>query len=172
MFAHKSRIVRIGIVMAASLFAGYAFADYELYNKDDTKLDLALTVNSAQFGQDQSWFGREQSFLGVSGHHWTEFGTEFGTKFETKLGGGTLFGEASGIYTRSSGDDASGVTSGLSEEAKTTLEQGNLGWKTADTFTGIPDSTFSVQLGHFDYSIGTGMIMVDGGSDGGDRGGW
>ncbi len=61
---------------------------------------------------------------------------------------------------------------GLSEESETTLEQSNLGWKTDDTFTGLEESTLSLQLGRFDYSIGTGMIINDGGSDGGDRGGW
>ena len=49
---------------------------------------------------------------------------------------------------------------------------GNLGWKTDDTFTGLDESTISVQFGRFDYSIGNGMIINDGGSDGGDRGGW
>ena len=29
-----------------------------------------------------------------------------------------------------------------------------------------------MKLGRFDYLIGTGMLIVDGGSDGGDRGGW
>jgi len=88
------------------------------------------------------------------------------------LWGGTAFGQASGVYTRSSGDDPSGLTEGLSEESKTTLEQSTLGWKTDETWTGLDKSTISVQLGRFDYSIGTGMLINDGGSDGGDRGGW
>jgi hypothetical protein len=172
MFTHARWTVRIGLFAAAISMATAASADYELYNKDDTKIDLQLMVIGAQFGQDQSWFGESHSFLNASEDHWSEFGSEFGMKFESKLGAGTLFGEASGVYTRSSGDDASGVTTGLSEESKTTLEQGNLGWRMDDTFTGLDESTLSVQLGRFDYSIGTGMLINDGGSDGGDRGGW
>jgi len=163
---------RVGVLVVANLLAASALADYELYNENDTKLDLQLMVIGNQFGQDASWFGESHALLNISAAHWTEFGTEFGAKAETKLWDGTFFAEASGVYTRTSGDDASGVTTGLSEESKTTLEQGHIGWKTDDTFTGLEESTLTVKLGRFDYLIGTGMLIVDGGSDGGDRGGW
>jgi hypothetical protein len=166
------RASRLGIVVAAHLCAGTALADYELYNANDTKLDLQLTVVGAQFGQDKSWFGESHDFLNASEDHWTEFGTKFGTSFESKQLGGTFFGQASGIYTQQSGDDASGLTAGLDDVSQTTLEQANLGWKTEDTVTGLEESTLSMKVGRFDYSIGTGMIITDGGSDGGDRGGW
>ncbi len=155
-----------------TVFTTNALADYELYNANDTKVDLQFMAIGAQFGQDQSWFGESHSFLNISAGHWTEFGSEFGAKAETSLWGGTVFGQASGVYTRTSGDDASGVTVGMDEMSKTTLEQGNIGWKTADTYTGLEESTLTVKLGRFDYSIGTGMLINDGGSDGGDRGGW
>ena len=164
--------LKLAGVVAAISFAATAHADYELYNTNDTKLDLQLTVVGAQFGQDQPWWGEEHSFLNISANHWTEFGTKFGAKFDSKLWGGTLFGQASGVYTRSSGDDPSGLTAGLSEESETTLEQSHLGWKTEDSFTGLDESTISAQFGRFDYSIGNGMIINDGGSDGGNRGGW
>src|ERR1044072_4854677 len=92
--------------VVTNLFAASALADYELYNANDTKLDLQLNVIGAQFGQDQSWFGVSHSFLNASESHWTEFGTEFGAKAESKLWGGTFFAQASGVYTRTSGDDA------------------------------------------------------------------
>ena len=109
-----SKIRRWGRIGAlAALFASTsALADYELYKDGDTTLNLQFTTIGAQFGQDQSWFGVEKNFAGVTGKHWTEFGTEFGAKGEMGLWGGTFFGEASGIYTRSSGDDASGVAVG------------------------------------------------------------
>ena len=168
----KPRLARVGVFAAMTSFASGALADYEIYNANDIKLDLELTVMGAQFGQDAPWFGEQHSFLNVSANHWSEFGTEFGGKLESQLWGGTLFAETTGIYTRSSGDDSSGVTEGLGHESETTLEQAHIGWKTDDTWTGLEKSTFSVQLGRFDYSIGTGMIVNDGGSDGGDRGGW
>ena len=165
-------LVRAALCCGVALFASGAMADYELYNKDDKKLDLQLMVVGAQFGQNQSWFGESYSFLGVSASHWTEFGSKFGLKGESKLGGGTLFGSVSGVYTRTSGDDASGVTAGLDDMSATTLEQSNLGYKLGDVFSGLEDDSVSVQVGRFDYSIGTGMLVNDGGSDGGDRGGW
>jgi hypothetical protein len=159
--------------VATVLFANVAqAAGYSLYDKNDTKVDFNFMVQGAQFGQNESWFGESHSFLNASESHWTEFGTEPGLKFETKLGAGTLFGEVSGVYTRTSGDDASGITSGLDDESKMTLEQGHLGWKVDDVFSGLEDDTVTVQLGRFDYSIGTGMLVNDGGGDGGDRGGW
>jgi len=147
-------------------------ADYEVYNANDTKLDLQLTVVGAQFGQNEPWWGAEHSFLNVSANHWTEFGTTFGAKFDSKLWGGDLFGQASGVYTRSSGDDPSGLTEGLGHESQTTLEQANLGWKTTESFSSLGDTTISAQLGRFNYTIGSGMLIWDGGGDGGDRGGW
>jgi hypothetical protein len=163
---------RIAVCLGASLFTCATLADYEVYNEHDTTIDLQFMTIGAQFGQDQAWFGESHSFLNVSASHWTEFGAEPGLKFESKLGPGTFFGAVSGVYTRSSGDDASGVTTGMSEESKTNLEQGNLGYKFSDVFSGLEEDTVSVQLGRFDYSIGTGMLINDGGSDGGDRGGW
>ena len=113
MSRHARWVVRIGVLVVAIPMATAAFGDYELYNKDDTKIDLQLMVIGNQFGQDASWFGESHTLLNISGNHWTEFGTEFGAKAETKLWDGTFFGEASGVYTRTSGDDASGVTTGL-----------------------------------------------------------
>ncbi len=164
--------LKVGTIVLATLFAAGVQADYELYNANDTKLDLQLTVVGAQFGQNEPWWGEEHSFLNVSANHWTEFGTKFGASFESKLWGGTLFGKGSGVYTHSSGDDPSGLTAGLSEESETTLEASTLGWKTDATWTGLDKSTISAQFGRFDYSIGNGMLIYDGGGDGGDRGGW
>ena len=71
---------RVGVLVVANLLAASALADYELYNENDTKLDLQLMVIGNQFGQDASWFGESHTLLNVSESHWTEFGTEFGAK--------------------------------------------------------------------------------------------
>jgi hypothetical protein len=83
-----------------------------------------------------------------------------------------LFGKLSGVYTSTFGDDASGLTIGLNDTADLTLEQANIGWKVSDLFAGLEDDTFSITLGNQDYLIGTGLLIVDGGGDGGERGGW
>ena len=164
------------LCIAACVVVGFqaapASADYEIYNANGNKVDLQLLMVGAQFGQNQSWFGESHSFLNVSSSHWTEAGSEFGLKVESEVGGGALFGAVSGVYTRTSGDDASGVTEGLGHESETTLEQGHVGYRMNDVFAGLDDDAVSVRLGRFDYSIGTGMLVNDGGADGGDRGGW
>ena len=48
----------------------------------------------------------------------------------------------------------------------------NLGWKIDNVFSGLENDTFSISAGDQDYLIGTGMLIADGGADGGERGGW
>jgi Alginate export len=119
-----------------------------------------------------SWFGQSESFLGANTDSWLELGFEPQLSFETPLGKGTLFGKLSGVYTNTFGDDASGLTIGLDDTSDLTLEQGNIGWKISDLFSGLEDDTFSITLGNQDYVIGTGLLIADGGGDGGSRGGW
>jgi hypothetical protein len=147
-------------------------AAHKLYNKDETKLDLNFTVVGAQFINQDSWFGESENFLGGDTDDWAEFGAEPGLAFEMGLGGGTLFGEVSGAYTTTAGDDASGLTIGNDDADDMSIEQGHLGWRMGDLFSGLEDDTLSVSIGRQDYSIGTGMLINDGGSDGGTRGGW
>jgi hypothetical protein len=91
---------------------------------------------------------------------------------ETPLGGGTLFGKLSAVYTNTFGEDASGLTIGEDDTEDTRIEQGHIGWKKGDLFAGLQDDVFSIAIGRQDYVIGTGLLIADGGGDGGDRGGW
>jgi hypothetical protein len=167
-----TKIVRHGAVAGACLLATTAFGDYSVYEEGDRKVDLELTVVGATFMNTDSWYGESENFLGGDTDDWSEFGAEPGIAFEMGLGGGTLFGAASGVYTTTSGDDASGLTLGTSDADDMTLEQGHLGWRTSDLFSGLDEDTVTVSIGRQDYSIGTGMLINDGGSDGGTRGGF
>jgi len=151
-----------------------AFAGYELYNKDDTKLDFNLTTAAVGFEDPDSWFGQSKQFLGAKTDSWAEFGIEPGLAFEMPLGSGTFFSQVSAVYTNTYKDDASGLTIGPEgrSPAATTLEQANIGYKVSDLFQGLDNDVLTMELGRFDYSVGTGMIINDGGSDGGHRGGW
>ena len=53
-----------------------------------------------------------------------------------------------------------------------TLEQAHIGWRSEDLFDGIEGDKFSIAFGRQDYNIGTGLLINDGGGDGGERGGW
>ena len=80
--------------------------------------------------------------------------------------------QLSGVYTKTYDDDASGLTVGLDDTDSFTLEQANIGWKVTDLFEGLEKDEFSITIGRQDYTIGTGLIVNDGGGDGGERGGW
>src|SRR5262245_57821829 len=90
---------RVYFVTAAAFAASSAFADYNLYTKGDSKIDLTGTFIAAGFLNSDPWFGEAESFLGDDTDDWMEFGTELGVKFETPLAGGTFYGAASGVYT-------------------------------------------------------------------------
>ena len=149
-----------------------ARAEYSLYEDGATRASFSLDLIGAGFGGSDAWFGESESFLGVNTNNWLEIGVEPGLALEWALGTGTAYGEVSGVYTRTFGDDASGLTFGEDNPGELTLEQAHVGWRTDDLFPGLSNDTLSISLGRQDYSIGTGMIIDDGAADGGNRGGW
>lgn len=165
-------LLRTATFAAAPLLATTAVAEYTLYEQGDNKLDLEFNIVGAQFMNSNSWFGESEAFLGADTEDWSELGTELGIGLETGLGNGTLFGKVSGVYTSTSGDDASGLTVGDTDADQLTLEQAHIGWRTSGLFSWLEDDTLTVSIGQQDYSIGTGMLIHDGGNDGGNRGGW
>jgi hypothetical protein len=161
---------RTALCVALGLAASSAMAGYEVYNKDSTKLTFNLDVAAASFQGEDSWFGASSSFNGEPTNSWGEFGVEPRLSLEMGLGSGTLFGQVSGVYTATLSDDASGLTihNGDSDDAQ--IEQGHIGWKTEQWLGDGYTTSFSV--GRQDYKIGSGLLIADGGSDGGEYGGW
>jgi hypothetical protein len=157
---------------ASLLTASAALAEYELYNQDSTKLTFNADLAVVGFLNSDSWFGESESFLGADTDSWAELGFEPQLAFETPLGRGTFFGKLSAVYTNTFSDDASGLTIGLDDTDEITLEQGHVGWRMSDLFPGLEEDTFSISIGRQDYVIGSGLLIADGGGDGGERGGW
>jgi hypothetical protein len=170
----KTKLLLCATLLAsASLFTpSAALAEYELYNRGGTKLTANADLAVVGFLSNNSWFGESGPFLGDDTDNWLELGFEPQLSLETPLGGGTFFGKLSGVYTSTFGDDASGLTIGLDDTDELTLEQGNIGWKISDLFSGLEDDTFSITIGNQDYLIGTGLLIADGSGDGAERGGW
>jgi hypothetical protein len=160
------------MLSCVSLFTSAALAEVELYNQDGTKLLFNFDVAIAGFGNNNSWLGKSESFLGADTDSWLELGFEPQFSLETPLAGGTFFGKLSAVYTNTFGDDASGLTIGEDDTYDLRIEQGHVGWKKKDLFSGLEDDTFSISVGRQDYTIGTGLLIGDGGRDGGDLGGW
>jgi hypothetical protein len=163
---------QVAVLASAGLYAGTATAEFELYNKDGRKLVFNVDLVGAGFVNSNSWFGQSDAFLGDDTDSWFELGVEPRLTFELPVGRGTVFGQLSGVYTNTFGDDASGLTIGLDSTDDITLEQAHIGWKVDDLFSGLEEDTFSIIGGRQDYRIGTGLLIADGGGDGGERGGW
>jgi hypothetical protein len=164
----------IAVSTVAAAVSRAAFAEWEIYSEETqaTKLVLNVDVAAAWYNSNDSWFGESQSFLGANTDHWAEIGLEPTLSFETRAGNGILFAGLSGVYTSTSGDDASGLTVGLTDKSSFTLEQGHMGWRGEDIFDWLEGDTLTIAAGRQDYSIGTGLLINDGGADGAERGGW
>lgn len=167
-------INRSALVFAMGSLGATAASAVEILDGErrDTTLTFSGDVVSAGFGGSDSWFGQSSSFLGEDTDSWGEFGFEPKLKLETPLKKGTFVAEWSSVFTKTYDDDASGLTIGLDDTEDFTVEQANIGWKAADLFEGLEDDEFSIAIGRQDYTIGTGMIVNDGGGDGAERGGW
>jgi len=161
------------IVSGITLFPSAAQAEYELYNNQaGVKLVFSAELAGAVMSSSNAYFGDSESFLGEKVNDWAELGFEPQLALEAPLAGGTFFGKLSYAYTNTFGDDASGLTIGEDKTHTFRVEQGHVGWKINDVFSFLEDDTFSVAIGRQDYLIGTGMLVADGGGDGGNRGGW
>jgi len=149
-----------------------AKANTLLYDEDGRRLDFYLNFATATFFGDNAYFGESENVYGANLDDWTEVAFELGFSGETPLGGGALFSEVTGIYTQTWGDDASGLTVGLSSTHEFDLEQAHLGWRSGNTFESLDKDALTIRYGHFDYLVGSGILLADGNSDGGERGGW
>lgn len=160
------------IAACLALLPALAAGDYELYSDEKTNLVLKGTIVGAGFFNSDSWFGQSEEFLGADTDTWGEFGAELGLAWEYTRGQSTFFAELSGVYTATGSDDASGLTIGEPDTDQSDLEQAHIGWRYDDPFGGLEEDTFTFSVGRQDYLIGTGLLIADGGSDGGEKGGW
>jgi hypothetical protein len=162
------------VLAGTGLLPQGAAAEQELFSDSEgtTKLLFSIDLIGAGYSSQDSWFGESASFIGENTDSWADFGAEHKVSLEMPMGEGVFFGQVSGVYTSTYGTDASGVGAGLDDTGEMTLEQGHIGWRAEDFFEGIEGDTFSLTLGRQDYTIGTGLLVNDGGGDGGERGGW
>ena len=147
-------------------------ANTVLYGEDGKRLDIYLNFATATFVGNNAYFGESENLYGANLDTWTELGFELGLSGEIPFGRGALFSEVTGIYTQTWGDDASGLTVGIPNTHELDLEQAHLGWRSGNTIESLDKDALTVQYGHFDYIVGSGILLADGNSDGGERGGW
>jgi hypothetical protein len=170
------RCVRIGSIALACFvvaLSGAARADVKLVEDDKGSLDFKLELQAGFFDGSNAWFGEGESFVGGDVDHWVESAVEFGLGGEIQAGRSVLFGELTALYSRTYEDDATGFTIGLDDDPSTLkLEQAHIGWRSGKLFDSLDENALTIKAGNFDYTIGTGLLIADGGGDGGVRGGW
>jgi hypothetical protein len=171
---NKTRLASAVLATAGALTASAAVPERYIYGDEEggTKVTFSVDVVTSGYASHDAWFGESESFLGGETDDWTEWGAEPGISLEIPVGKGTLFSKVSGVYTTTVGDDASGLTIGRDDTDDFTVEQEHIGWKVDNLFDRLEADTFSIAFGRQDYSIGTGLLINDGGGDGGERGGW
>ncbi len=158
--------------LAAALLAAQGVMAAEEQKPTGLEWEFGGDVIGAVSLHSNPYFGEAEAVIGADGENWTELGIEPWLGMQFPLGGGVAFGKLSVVATGTFGEDASGLTTGLDDPSEVTLEQANVGWKVDDLFSGLENDTFTVSMGHQDYRIGSGLLIVDGTSDGGERGGW
>ncbi len=146
-----------------------AMAQINLYDSDVVAIDVGLDAATVVFAQSNPWFGEPEANIGVDTSTWAEFAVEPQLYLTLKnVFGGELSAGLSAVGTKTYGESAEGFAAGISDPGKATLEKLYVGWKAELG----EDDFFEVIGGDFDYEIGTGFLIKDGGRDGGDRGGF
>lgn len=160
----------IGLAVAGpALIAMPTSAQINLYESDAVAIDIGLDAATASFAQSNSWFGEAEANIGVDSDTWTEFAIEPQLYLTLRnIFDGELSAGISAVGSKTYGESADGFAAGLNDPGKATLEKLYVSWKTS--LGG--DDFFEVIGGDFDYDIGTGFLLKDGGRDGGDRGGF
>lgn len=161
--------VFIGTLIATSTLAiaSPVLAEENVYESDLIEVSVALDAKMALVTQNNAWFGEDVANIGVETDSWAEFSAEPQLKVSLpNIFGGELYGAVSVVGSKTFGESADGIGAGLDDPGEVTLEKFYAGWKREF------DNGNFIELvgGNFDYQIGTGFLIIDGGSDGGDRG--
>ncbi|MEM6580853.1 MAG: alginate export family protein [Pseudomonadota bacterium] len=170
----KMKVNAAALACASSLFfvSGVQAQLWEPYKEGNTKLDVNLDAQIAVFNNKDAWFGNDEELFDEDLNHWVENTLEIGLFGETDLLGGILFGEVSYVYSGTYGYDASAVDLSSDDPSDIILEQGYLGWRSGSVTEGLGENAVTVKAGYLDYSIATGLLIRNGGGNGGDRGAW
>jgi hypothetical protein len=165
-------IATLGSLIAAAVAAvgaTPAAAQTKIYDSDDVTLEVAADAAAVVFTQNNPWFGEPEANIGADTDSWAELAFEPQLYLTVRnVFGGELSAGVSTVTTKTYGESADGLAVGFDDPGATTLEKLYVGWKTDIG----PDDTIEIIGGDFDYQIGTGFLIKDGGRDGGDRGGF
>ncbi len=160
---------RLGVCRALALWlasallsAAPAFADMNIYEGDNAKLDVRLRAGAAVFGTSNSWFGNSRLVIGSDPDVWFEAFTEFGLVGTLNFLDSEIYGAVTGVYTGQRKEDIRGNSSDHSVH----VEKAFVGWRYDKGIpTGISDLTIDsidLSVGRQEYKIGNGFLIWDG----------
>ena len=156
-------------VLTIPAWSSETHAEVALYEGDRIKIDFAVDAKAVVFLQDNPWFGEAVANIGADTDTWAEFAIEPAIYLTfNRVLGGELFGGFSGVGTKNFGESADGLSVGFDNPEEATLELAYGGWRRDFG----EDISLEALGGNFDYQIGTGFLIIDGGADGGNRGGF
>ena len=155
-------------------FDGTGWSLIKADDKGDNFLTIDLNVQTAQFAQGNAWGGNEDDFIGDHTGYWADYG------FETGISGQFRFGESgmglsaalSGVWTTTRHLDGAGSNLGDTSQSDVTLEQGYIKWTSGNLLSSLGQDALEISVGSQDYQVGKGFLILNGGSDGGSRGGF
>ncbi len=137
----------------------------------------SLRADSAWFTGFNAWAGNTRSNIGNTSNGWAEFGLVPALDGQYSLGeNGTLTGRISGVYTTTQlGLDWAGSNfedGDTTKPEKITLEDAFVRWTSGNLVPSLGKDAIELSVGSQPYKVGTQFIFGNGGSDGGNRGGY
>ncbi len=139
---------------------------------DGTQLKGTLSLQLAQFFQNDSWFGESRANLGEKSDHWTEAVVTPGlTGAHALSGGGTLYGRVSAVGAITGEVDAAGSTVG-DGDGELRWEDAYLGWRSGDRLAALGPDAIDLSVGRRQYVAGTGFLFFNQSGNGRGRGGY
>jgi hypothetical protein len=138
----------------------------------DTWIRPTLALDTAFFLESYCWAGNARQLIGGACPHWAEFAVTPGLEGELGLeDAGTFRARASAVYaTTQIGLDAGGSNFDDRRPHEILLEDAYLGWTSGDLFPALGEDAIDLSVGSQPYQVGTGFLISDGATDGGDRG--
>jgi hypothetical protein len=135
-------------------------------------LQPTLEAGVAAFTQSHSWFGRSTANLGKNSDRWLEGYVAPGFDYTFELGeAGRLEGSLNVVGALTHGTDAAGTNVGNETPTDVALNRASVGWNSGALFTeSLGEDAVDLSFGRQNFKLGSGFLIWDGASNGGDRG--
>ena len=135
-------------------------------------LQPTLEAGLAYFTQSNSWYGRSTANLGKNSDRWVEGYVTPGFDYTFELGEpGRIEGSFNVVGAFTHGTDAAGTNVGNETPTDVAINKASIGWNSGALFAdSLGEDAVDLSFGRQNFKLGTGFLLWDGASNGGDRG--